>query len=236
MGRFYMGGQARGYNTRLRAFTERTHAEAVALIDFEALRRVGQREGRSPRVLDVACGTGLFLKQILEREPMIQAYGIDGSADMLEQARATLSGYPNAHLEQFVVGANGTTTLPFAPDSFDLITCTNALHAIPDALGALTEWRRLLRPAGHIAMEDFARREPPFPWTPFEWLVRRVVGESVHVLTLPEVKALCLEAGLEVAAEKSFSIDWLLHGWALRATEGLETLAPPPHAARPSAM
>jgi ubiquinone/menaquinone biosynthesis C-methylase UbiE len=225
MGRFYTGRQARGYNTRLRAFTERTHAEAVALIDFEALRRVGRREGCSPRVLDVACGTGLFLKQILERAPMMKAYGIDGSADMLEQARATLGGYPNVHLEQLVVSADGTATLPFAPGSFDLITCTNALHAIPDALGALTEWRRLLRPAGHIAVEDFARREPPFPWTPFEWLVRRVVGESVHILTLPEVKALCLEAGLQVAAEKAFSIDWLLRGWALRATQSLEALA-----------
>jgi trans-aconitate methyltransferase len=99
MGRYYTGRQAHGYNTRLRVFTERTHAEAIALIDFEALRRVGQREGRSPRVLDVACGTGLFLKQILDRAPMINAYGIDGSAGMLEQARATLSGYPNVHLE-----------------------------------------------------------------------------------------------------------------------------------------
>jgi ubiquinone/menaquinone biosynthesis C-methylase UbiE len=225
MGRYYTGRQARDYNTRLRAFTTRTHTEALAVIDFEAIRRIDQCEGRSPRVLDVACGTGLFLKHILERAPMIMAFGVDASADMLEQARATLSAYPNAHLEQLVVGADGTATLPFAPDSFDLITCTNALHAIPDALGALTDWKRLLRPAGHIAVEDFARREPPFPWTPFEWLVRRVVGESVHILTLPEVKALCLEAGLQVAAEKAFSIDWLLRGWALRATQRLEALA-----------
>jgi ubiquinone/menaquinone biosynthesis C-methylase UbiE len=225
MGRYYTGRQARDYDTRLRAFTTCTHTEALAVIDFEALRRVGQREGRSPRVLDVACGTGLFLKQILERAPMINAHGIDGSADMLEQARARLSGYPNAHLEQVLVGADGTATLPFAQDSFDLITCTNALHAIPDALGALTEWRRLLRPAGLIALEDLARREAPFPWMPFEWLVRQIVGESVHILTLPEVKALCVEAGLQVAAERAFSIDWLLRGWVLRATQGPDVLA-----------
>jgi SAM-dependent methyltransferase len=225
MGRYYRGRQARGYNTRLRAFTTRTHTEALAVTDFEALCRVDQREGRSPWVLDVACGTGLFLKHVLERAPMITAFGVDASADMLAQARATLSGYPNAYLEQLVVGADRLATLPFAPGSFDLITCTNALHAIPDALGALTDWRHLLRPAGHIALVDFARREPPFPWGPFEWLVRRVVGESVHALTLPEVKALCLEAGLQVVAEKAFSIDWLLRGWALRATQGLAALA-----------
>jgi ubiquinone/menaquinone biosynthesis C-methylase UbiE len=176
-------------------------------------------------VLDVACGTGLFLKQILERAPMITAFGVDASADMLEQARATLSGFPYAYLEQLVIGADRLATVHFAPGSFDLITCTNALHAIPDALGALTDWRQLLRPAGHIALVDFARREPPFPWGPFEWLVRQVVGESVHALTLPQVKALCLEARLHVVAENAFSIDWLLRGWALRATQGLAALA-----------
>jgi ubiquinone/menaquinone biosynthesis C-methylase UbiE len=225
MSRYYAGRQARRYNTRLRAFTHRTHTEALALIDFEALRCVGEQEGRAPRVLDVACGTGLFLNQILERAPAIEAYGIDGSADMLEQARTALSSHPRTRLERLVVGVDGTATLPFAPATFDLITCTNALHAIPSPLAALSEWKRLLTPAGHIVVEDFARREPPFPWAAFEWLVRRVVGESAHVLTLPEVKALCLAAGLQVAAEKAFSIDWLLRGWVLRATQGRETPA-----------
>jgi ubiquinone/menaquinone biosynthesis C-methylase UbiE len=220
MGRYYMGRQARGYNTRLRAFTERTHAEALALIDFDALRRVGEREGRSPRVLDVACGTGLFLKQILERAPAIEAHGIDASADMLMQARATLRAYPHAHLERMVVGAGEMVRSSFAPATFDLITCTNALHAMPDPLAALAEWRRLLMPDGQVVLEDFARREPPFPWAAFEWLIRRVVGESVHVLTHSEAKALCLEAGLRVAGDKAFPIDWLLHGWVLRATQG----------------
>ena len=222
MSRYYVGKQARSYNTRLRAFSDRTLSEALAMVDFGALRHhAGEQEGRAPRMLDVACGTGLFLKRILERAPEIEAYGIDGSADMLEQARATLSQYPHARLEHVVVGADATATLPFAPATFDLITCTNALHAMPAPLGALLEWKRLLAPGGHIVLEDIARREPPFPWRPFEWLVRRVVGESVHIFALAEAKSLCLEAGLRIASEKVFSIDWLLHGWALRASQDM---------------
>ena len=235
MSRYYVGRQAHLYNTRLCAFSDRTLSEALAMVDFDALRYAGKLQGRAPRIFDVACGTGLFLKRVLERAPEIVAYGIDGSADMLEQARAALSGYPHTHLEQLVISAHGTATLPFTPATFDLITCTNALHALPNPLAALTEWRRLLTPQGQLVLEDFARREPPFPWAPFEWLVRRVVGEAVHVFTLSEAKALCLEAGLQVAAHNVFKVDWLLHGWALRATEGLETLAPTPRAARPSA-
>ena len=46
-------------------------------------RRVKTREGRPPRVLDVACGTGILLSQLLGLLPDLEAYGIDASADML---------------------------------------------------------------------------------------------------------------------------------------------------------
>jgi ubiquinone/menaquinone biosynthesis C-methylase UbiE len=220
MSRYYIGRQARSYNMRLRAFTERTLTEALPMIDTAALRRVSEREGRSPRMLDVACGTGVFLKRVLEQAPAIEACGIDGSVDMLMQARATLSGYPQVHLQQVVVGDGETSTLPFAPGTFDLITCTNALHAMPYQVRTLLELGQLLTAGGQLVLEDFARREPPFPWAPFEWLVRRVVGGPVHVYTLAEAKSLCLEAGLCIVGEKAFRIDWLLHGWALRASRG----------------
>jgi|GEM_PF-7054255 len=45
-------------------------------------------------MLDVACGTGLLLKWVIERVPAIEAHGIDASADMLAQARVVLSGQP----------------------------------------------------------------------------------------------------------------------------------------------
>ena len=57
------------------------------MIDMTALRSIHEQQGRSPRVLDVACGTGLLLKQLLAQVPGIEAYGLDASADMLAQAR-----------------------------------------------------------------------------------------------------------------------------------------------------
>ena len=35
------------------------------------------------RVLDVACGTGVLLRKVLDRVPDAEAYGVDASADML---------------------------------------------------------------------------------------------------------------------------------------------------------
>ncbi len=58
MNRYYMGKRAQNYNTHWRTYTERPLAEVLAMIDFAVLRSVPERLGRSPRVLDVACGTG----------------------------------------------------------------------------------------------------------------------------------------------------------------------------------
>ena len=50
------------------------------MIDFSALRRVPERLERPPRVLDVACGTGVLLKWLLEQVPGMEAYGVVGAA------------------------------------------------------------------------------------------------------------------------------------------------------------
>jgi len=215
--RYYTGRQARSYNTRLRSFTERTLSEALALVDVAALHRVETREGRPPRVLDMACGTGVFLSQLLGQVPEIEAYGIDASADMLAQARAQLYGRPQVRLEQVEVGTGERAHLPYTLGTFDLITCTNALHDMPDPLGTLLGLRGLLASGGQLVLEDFARREPPFPWRAFEWLVRLVVGRQVHAYTLAEAQELTRQAGLRIECTNAFRIDWLLHGWALRA-------------------
>ena len=122
MSSYYSGRRARHYNTRWRTFTKRTLAEALAVIDEARLRRVPEQLGRPPRVLDVACGTGVLLRRVLDRVPDAEAYGVDASADMLAQARAALDNRPHVWLERAEVGAGETAGLPFAPQTFDLIT------------------------------------------------------------------------------------------------------------------
>jgi SAM-dependent methyltransferase len=216
MSRYYRGKHALHYNQRWRTYSERTLAEALAMIDLPALCTGGKRSGRRLRVLDVACGTGLLLKRLIELMPDIDVYGIDASADMLKQARLALPKVPSTHFKQAQWGSVETAGLPYAPETFDLITCTNALHYIPDPVVALRGLRHLLAPGGTAILEDYARRPPPFPWTLWEWLLRRIEGGYTRACTLAEAQSLCVQAGFEVVASKAFVIDWLWHGWALR--------------------
>jgi ubiquinone/menaquinone biosynthesis C-methylase UbiE len=220
---YYTGWRARHYNARWRTYTRRTLAEVLAMIDFAALRNVPERLGRLPRLLDVACGTGILLKELLERVPNAEAYGVDASADMLDQARIALKDQLRVQLEQVEVGAGETAKLPYARGSFNLITFTNALHDMPDPVGTLVGLRGLLTQEGQLVVVDFARREPPFPWTIIEWLVRHIEGTYMHAYTLAEAQSLCQQAGLHVACGRAFTVDWLWHGWccAHRARKAL---------------
>ena len=217
MSRYYRGRRVRRYNVHWSTFNEKTLGEALALVDVVALRSVPQRLGRVPRLLDVACGTGILLKRLLDQVPAAQAYGVDASEDMLVQARLALKDLPQVHLEQVKVGAGETAGLPFAQGTFDLITSTNALHDISEPVTMLSAMRRLLAPGGQLVVEDFAPRQPVFFWSAFEWLLKLLEGNRVHAYTLLQAQSLCEQAGLRVVQAKAFKVDWFWRGWAVSA-------------------
>jgi len=216
MGGYYSGWRARYYNRRWRTFTTRTLTEVLAVVDVVTLRHVPEHLGRPARVLDVACGTGVLLSHLIEQVPGVEAYGVDASMDMLAQAHAVLDAQAQVRLDQAEVGPGETANLPYPPQTFDLITCTNALHDLAEPNVTLAGLERLLAPGGQLVVEDYARRAPPFPWGLVEWMARYIEGGHVRAYTLPEAQALCEQAGLRVLCSQGFTVDWLWHGWVLR--------------------
>jgi len=214
---YYTGWRVRHYNQHWRTYTRKTLAAVMAMIDEARLRHVPEQQGRPPRVLDIACGTGVLLRQLIERLPDMEAYGVDASADMLAQAQGVLKNQPHVYLDLVEIDASETAGLHYAPQTFDLITCMNALHDMPDPVVLLSRLRQLLSPGGQLVLEDFARRAPPFPWFVVEWLAKHIEGSYVHDYTLAEMHSLCEQAGLRVVRAQAFPIDWLWHGWVLRA-------------------
>jgi ubiquinone/menaquinone biosynthesis C-methylase UbiE len=219
MSSYYQGKNATTYNSIWRTFNERTLAAAFAQVDIEQLQAVAQQAQRPLRVLDVACGTGLLLNTLLSRLPEVEAYGVDASADMLTQARQQLQYYPHVQLQQAMVGTGDTAGLPYAAHSFDLITCTNVMHNLPDPKAVLQGLANLLIPAGQLVLEDFAQRNTLF-WPLVEWLIRRFDPWHVRGYTVYEARALCKQAGFVTCNAQMFDIDWLWHGWVLRSTRG----------------
>lgn len=198
------------------------------MIDWTALRRLAEQHGRPPRILDVACGTGVLLREILARLPDADAYGVDGSAGMLAEARRTLRGRRQVHLVQTELGSGANAGLPCLPRYFDLITCTNTLHDIRKPVTLLSDLHLLLADDGQLVVEDFARRMPPFPWPLFAWLIGRVEGSPVRAYTLAEAQGLCNQAGLHVTGGRAFSVDRLWRAWVVRAKQYARPDSPDP--------
>ena len=104
----------------------------------QALEGYLPRSGSGLRALDVGCGTGHHLRILVDRG--YDAVGVDGSQDMLDEARRSL---PDAALHEADVAH-----LPFPPTSFDLALCIEVLRYLPDPDRCITEIARVLRPGG----------------------------------------------------------------------------------------
>ena len=215
MDTYYQGEGAQLYDQRHQHFTKRTLESTLAALDVKALADHAGRQQHVPRLLDMACGTGILLSFLQERIPSAELFGIDGSQDMLALAHKRLAGAPHLQLEHVVVGPHAPAELPFPAESFDLITCTNTLHAMPDPEVLLTTLHRLLVPGGQLLLEDFVWRAPSFSWGFLTRLARRVGAGSLHPYTLAQARFLREQAGLSIVHAHAFVIDWLLCGWVI---------------------
>jgi len=104
------------------------------------------------RVLDIACGTGVVTRDIATiTGPDSLPVGLDLSPGMLAVAHSL---QPKIDWRQ-----GDACRLPFADDGFDRVVCQFGLMFFADRVRALAEMRRVLRPAGRLAVAVWAGLE-----------------------------------------------------------------------------
>ena len=113
----------------------------------EAIRRVGLSRGQ--RVLEVGCGTGVFLRRAADLGA--EAHGVDASEALLELAQQRV---PEADLH-----LGDMEALPFADDCFDVVAGFNAFFFAVDMVGALREAGRVGKPGAPVVIQVWGRHE-----------------------------------------------------------------------------
>jgi demethylmenaquinone methyltransferase/2-methoxy-6-polyprenyl-1,4-benzoquinol methylase len=103
------------------------------------------------QVLDICCGTGDMTAALLALRPdavdhIAPMLGLDFSAQMLDLARIKYSGQNVRFLE------GDAMHLPFADDSFDLVTSAFGFRNLTNSADGLAEIYRVLRPGGQIGI------------------------------------------------------------------------------------
>ncbi|MGR9108780.1 MAG: class I SAM-dependent methyltransferase [Gammaproteobacteria bacterium] len=102
-------------------------------------------------VLDCGCGPGSMTLDIAELVNPGSVFGIDSSSIQIEQA-LSLQRHRAIDNARFFVGT--AYQLPFADEHFDVVFAHAVLYHLREPERALAEFRRVLKPAGLIALRD----------------------------------------------------------------------------------
>ena len=109
---------------------------------------------RHKTVLELATGTGLIAKHIVNAAAHIEA--TDASAEMITEAKRTRSAKLHFSVQDMF-------RLPYADKSFDVVIVSNALHIVPQPEKALAEIRRVLKEDGVLIAPTFTHAGNSFP-------------------------------------------------------------------------
>ena len=118
--------------------------------------------GKSADVLDVAIGDGFFTGLLAARVVRGRVVGVD-----VDQAFLDLADDAYVDRDRGRLLRADTYCLPFADETFDLVWCAHSLRSLPDAVAAVREWGRVLKPGGRLAVLESDRLHAVvLPWPP----------------------------------------------------------------------
>lgn len=152
--------------------------------------------GKFPLVLDLCCGTG-DLGMALATRFTPRLIGADFAFPMLVRAREKSSALRGKNLSQLrpprFVEADALH-LPFANESFDLVTTAFGFRNLANYEAGLREIHRVLKPGGAIAILEFTEPPQGFLGDVYRWYFRKVLprvgaaisGDSAAYTYLPK--------------------------------------------------
>jgi len=127
-------------------------ADAMRRIALGSLARALKgKDQRRVKLVDLACGNGRFLAQMLEAFPRIKATGLDLSPAYCDEARKRLEKWSQVEI------VNGAVEqAPFEDASMDAATCVYLFHELPPRVRreAAREIARVLKPGGVFVLAD----------------------------------------------------------------------------------
>lgn len=151
-------------------------------------------------VLDIGCGGGRNIRNLLSRAPKGHVTGVDYSPESVEKSKRVNKAAIRERCAQ--VRQADVSTLPFADGSFDLATAFETVYFWPDPRRNFAEVRRVLKPGGLFLICNEAARPEHFE----KWIDML----SMKVYTGEELSAFLRDAGFaDIACHLHPNGKWL---------------------------
>jgi ubiquinone/menaquinone biosynthesis C-methylase UbiE len=161
--------------------------------------------------LDVATGGGHTALRFAQRG--VRMIASDIGSHMLEAARAHMR---EQGVDNVAFSGADAENLPFADNTFDLVTCRVAAHHFPDAYRFVLEAARVLKPGGRLAVHDHLLPEDPAAMDYIEAFETLRDPSHFRAFSESEWRGLLLDAGLLVEHIEKMERAALLIPWAER--------------------
>jgi len=163
-------------------------------------------------ILDMPCGRGFYLN-MFRYAGEFQIVGAELDWDIINMAKANIG-----HLNIPLHNAN-LYQLPYASNTFDAVILSEILEHVDDDVAGLKEAYRVLKPGGVVVI-TVPHANYPFWWDPINKTLETVFNRHiqhglfagiwanhVRLYTMPELREAVLQAGFEIAEERSFTHD-----------------------------
>lgn len=175
---------------------------ALRVCQEEITRWQVQRRHAPYRLLDVGCGTGTFIQWMAHDPAAELLVGLDYSASMLRRCREKLDSSPLAGKLRTVQA--DSERLPFADESFDVITCCHSFHHYPQQAEVIRGFHRVLRRGGLLVIVD-GFRDNVVGWVVFDVAVAWV-EKQVHHAPWSQVRDMIRGAGFALLRQRKTGV------------------------------
>ncbi len=152
-------------------------------------KQESKKEESSIKLLDLGGGTGELANHLPKNVEVIVA---DPSEAMLKKGRQ--KNFNQQVKFELAEGAD----LPFADQTFDYITISDALHHFRQVETALSEAGRVLKPGGKLYILEF---DPTTFFTKVIIFFEKLVGEPVNFFKAQKLAEMTAETGLKTESE-----------------------------------
>ncbi len=133
------------------------HAVLQREVGYRLLAHLNFTKIEPERILDIGCGTGYFTRLLVEKYKNAEVTACDLSEKMVQHTRCHHRRRMLWHGKRHHAIADACG-LPFADESFDLVTSNLTMQWVVQPKEMVMEMRRVLRPGGLILFSTFGRR------------------------------------------------------------------------------
>ncbi|BDV29578.1 class I SAM-dependent methyltransferase [Microbacterium terricola] len=182
----------------------------AAPVDVSSARRLLARldPAGSGRVVDLGCGSGAWLLELLDSRPDLTAVGVDTALHPDRDARARRRGVAD---RLSWIEADAAAWSPADGVPHDAVLCVGASHAFGGLSGTLVAIRRHLRPGGRALLGEMIWEHPQPSRAAQEALDARPEDLPTLSQLLPILEQHGFEAGY---AHMSSAQEWDDYEWS----------------------